>query len=237
MKREEMRARAAERCWASIGVLGGDRSCPLLVDLAHCRQCEVLTVAAHGLLAKLPVESAEAIVLRTSREGGEAGRVSATIPGTIEAPAETLERPLSVITFEVGGQSLALEARRVVEVSNARPVRRVPHRTSPAFTGLVNVQGRLEPCFSLGAVLGLPPTIDELAEPRLLVIGDDARRCAFLVQRVSLREADLALVGDPPLTVSGALDTHVRGILRLGDRPWSWLDADRLLASLEKALV
>src|SRR5207253_2254797 len=125
---------------------------------------------------------------------------------------------------------LALEAKRIVEVSATRPVRRVPHRTGAAFVGLVNVRGKLEPCFSLSMVLGLSADRDP-TEPRLIVVGDESRRCAFHAQRVSLREADATLVGDPPATVSAALDTHVLGIVRLADRPWSLLDVDRLLAT------
>ena len=95
---------------------------------------------------------------------------------------------------------------------------------------------RLWPGGSLGAMLGLPPTV-EPGEPRLLVVGDDVRRCAFHVYRPALQEADSGGVGAPPATLSAALESHVRGILRLGDRPWSWLDADRLLTSLERRLA
>jgi chemotaxis signal transduction protein len=200
VKREEIRLRVLERCWSVIGVLGGDRSCPLLLTRGHCRECEVVEQAAHQLLSR-PGLSPDARQREESDEIAEA------------ANADTF----SVITFDVGGHNLALEAKRIVEVSEARAVCRVPHRTSPAFLGLVNVQGVLEPCFDL-------------------VVGDENRRCAFLAQNVALREADLARVGDPPATVSGALDTHVRGILRLADRPWSWLDVDRLMSTLEKAI-
>ena len=225
MNRSELRSRAERRCWATEGVLGGDRSCPKLAAYAHCRECSVLVVAAHQLLSRLPAEEADTTpphVSSAEQHGGAA---------QTDAPA----RPFSVITFDVGGASLALEATRVVEVATERPVRRVPHRTGAALLGLVNVQGRLEPCFSLAAVLKLPPN-QEQGGRRLIVVGDDSRRCAFYAHHVSLREADMARVGDPPATVSAALDTHVRAILRLAERPWSWLDADRLMLSLERAL-
>jgi len=225
MKREEARARAERRCWSTEGVLGGDRSCPELAERAHCRECNVLVVAAHQLLSRVPSDDAQT----ETALAFAAGRAWAN-----GAPESA--QPFSVITFDVGGASLALETRRVVEVATPRPVCRVPHRASAAFLGLVNVQGRLEPCFSLAVVLGLPAD-DAEAEPRLVVVGDESRRCAFYAHRVALREADHALLGDPPATVSAALDTHVRAIIRLAERPWSWLDADRLLASLERALT
>ena len=224
MKREEARARADRRCWATEGVLGGDRSCPELALRAHCRECNVLVVAAHQLLSRVPSDDAVTEPALSLVAGG----VGPSGPDSTQ--------PFSVITFDVGGASLALETRRVVEVGTRRPVCRVPHRASPAFLGLVNVQGRLEPCFSLAVVLGLSPD-DEDAERRLVVVGDESRRCAFYAHRVALREADRALLGDPPATVSAALDTHVRAIIRLAERPWSWLDVDRLLASLERALA
>ena len=190
-------------------------------------------------LPRRPLSPCPSRLLRSPRARSPAAAINAAVR-TSRADAVMVcidgARMLSVITFEVGGQYLALEAARVVEVSATRPVRRVPHRTSPVFAGLVNVQGKLEPCFSLGAMLGLPPTV-EPGEPRLLVVGDDVRRCAFHVYRPALQEADSGGVGAPPATLSAALESHVRGILRLGDRPWSWLDADRLLTSLERRLA
>ena len=88
----------------------------------------------------------------------------------------------------------------------------------------------------LASVLALP-VVAGRGDPRLIVLGDDVRRYAFFAHDVALREADVSRVGEPPATVSAALETHVRGILRLGDRPWSWLDADRLLSTLERALA
>ena len=174
------------------------------------------------------------------RAESSGGSIKSPTAAGIAAPKrgepDAAPRTFSVITFDVGGTSLALEAKRIVEVSATRPIRRVPHRASAAFLGLVNVQGKLEPCFSLSVVLGLPPDRDP-SEQRLVVVGDESRRCAFHIQRVALREADLGLVGDPPATVSAALDTHVRGIVRLADRPWSLLDVDRLLVSLERTLA
>ncbi len=243
MNRDEAKARAAQRCWSIIGVLGGDRSCPELVERVHCRECPVLVIAAHQLLSRLDVDATTTIAKTsggTTRAPTSAGHTKASTAVGVAAPrlgeAETASQTFSVITFDVGGTSLALEAKRIVEVSVTRPVRRVPHRTGAAFVGLVNVQGRLEPCFSLSVVLGLPPDRDP-GEPLLVVVGDEARRCAFHAKRVTLREADVGLIGDPPATVSAALDTHVRGIVRLGDRPWSLLDVDRLLVSLERTLA
>ena len=254
MNREETRVRAAERCWSVIGVLGGDRSCPELVERTHCRECPVIVVAAHRLLSRLDVDLATSIGKPVTSAGSAKSPTSAgamrapTSGGSIKSPTasgiaaprrfepEPAAQTFSVITFDVGGTNLALEAKRIVEVSATRPIRRVPHRASAAFLGLVNVQGKLEPCFSLSVVLGLPPD-REPTEQRLVVVGDESRRCAFHIQRVALREADLGLVGDPPATVSAALDTHVRGIVRLADRPWSLLDVDRLLVSLERTLA
>lgn len=250
MNREQARARAAERCWSLIGVLGGDRSCAELKERTHCRECPVLVVAAHQLLSRLDVDATTAITPSSAgatraptsagamRAPTSAGVLKSPTAAGIAAPGREYEAPqtFSVITFDVGGTSLALEAKRIVEVSTTRPIRRVPHRTSAAFLGLVNVQGKLEPCFSLSVVLGLPPD-REAGESRLIVVGDDSRRCAFHALRVTLRDADLRLVADPPATVSAALDTHVRGIVRLSDRPWSLLDVDRLLLSLERTLA
>jgi chemotaxis-related protein WspD len=212
MNRDEQRKRAAGRCWATIGALGGDRSCAVLRDV-HCRECEVLVLAADDLLAIAP-------------RGSDRG------PALVR---ETAQRRLVMVTFEVGGHALALEVSQLVEVGAQRPVRRLPHRPGPIFAGLVNVKGRLEPCFSLAAALGLreeaPP-----AEPRLVVIGRAARACAFHVAKLSLLEIDAGAVGDPPATVTSAFDTHVRGVLQSEGRSWAWLDSERLMTTLERSL-
>jgi chemotaxis-related protein WspD len=115
-------------------------------------------------------------------------------------------------------------------------VRRLPHRSGPIFRGLVSVKGRLEPCFSLAAALGLEGG-EAPAERRLVVMGRPGRACAFQVAKVSLIEVARDAVGDPPATVKTALDTHVRGLL-VGDegRSWAWLDAERLINTLERSL-
>lgn len=226
MNREEARLRTEGRCWASIGVLGGDRSCPVLRECAHCRECDVIAVAADDLLMRSELP---AVIPRIS------SRPMRTAESDDAIAITSTGKRLSVVTFDLSGQGLALEVARLVEVGVERSVRRVPHRTSAAFVGLVNVQGKLEPCFSLPAVLGLQAQ-GNTSNRRLLVVGDEERRCAFFADHVSLQEVDLNAVAEPPATVSAALDTHVRGILRLGGRPWSLLDADRLMATLEGSL-
>ena len=223
MNRDEQRKRAAGRCWATIGALGGDRSCAVLREV-HCRECEVLVLAADDLLASAPSGS----------DRGQ-GLVREAVQGQPFGPSRTVERRLVMVTFEVGGHALALEVSQLVEVGAQRPVRRLPHRPGPIFAGLVNVKGRLEPCFSLAAALGLreeePPV-----EPRLVVIGRAARACAFHVAKLSLLEIDAGAVGDPPATVASAFDTHVRGVLQTEVRSWAWLDSERLMTTLERSL-
>ncbi len=225
MNRTAAREYAARRCWANIGNLGGDRSCPKLLEVGSCRECEVIAVAADDLLAREP----------TAAPALEAGRAAPLGPLAPSAAAEGHDR-LTLVTFMLGDQALAVDVTRLVEVGAPRPVRRVPHRTRGAFLGLVNVQGRLEPCFSLSHVLGLEP-IPEAAERRLVVVGDARHRCAFFAQKVALKDADQGAVGEPPATITAALDTHVRGILRLAGQSCAWLDVDRLINTLERSLT
>ena len=57
--------------------------------------------------------------------------------------------------FRVGTEWLALPAAAIQEVSNLRPVHRVPHRTSGVLLGVVNVRGELLICVSLARVFGI----------------------------------------------------------------------------------
>jgi chemotaxis-related protein WspD len=125
-------------CWNRIGVRG-DRSCPELQEHAHCRNCPVQRAVAAELLAHpVPGEYAAVWTEHVSRP----------------VQAAALDTASSVI-FRVGTEWLALPAAAIQEVSNLRPVHRVPHRTSGVLLGVVNVRGELLICVSLARVFGI----------------------------------------------------------------------------------
>jgi chemotaxis-related protein WspD len=211
--------RAADRaavtdCWNKIGIYG-DRSCPKLVEHAHCHNCEVYSAAALSLLDRqLPPQ----YVADWTAHFAKAGTV-------------TERYTHSALIFRIGVDWLGLSTQVVDEVAELRTVRPLPHRRNGIVLGLVNVRGELILCVSLGKLLGL--TEDKAGETtvpsRLVVLHHEGRRMAFIadeVQRTTrYRQEDLAL---PPATIARAAANYTKGVL-----PWR----DRLVACLDEQVV
>jgi chemotaxis-related protein WspD len=79
---------------------------------------------------------------------------------------------VSVLIFRLGVEWLSFRTRAVAEVTMARPVHSVPHRTNDVFLGLVNVQGQVQLYVSLHGLLGLT---DSSTPGRLVVLRGRAR--------------------------------------------------------------
>jgi chemotaxis-related protein WspD len=159
-------------CWRRIGV-AGDRQCPELNALGHCRNC--------SRYAELAVQMLD----RPSPDGYIEQATESLAAGEEPEAHDTL----ATIVFRVGGEWLALPADVFEEASPLRPIRPLPQRSGSVLLGLVNVRGSLQLCVSLAALLG----VDQAAAaeqsptgagPRLLVISRDGDRWAFAVDEV-----------------------------------------------------
>ena len=125
-------------CWSRIGV-AGDRSCELLAQHAHCRNCGEYAGAAQQHLAR-PVDAA---YLRDWAEH-------------FRAPEVAKERlDASAVVFRIGREWLALPTAMFVRIAPSAAPHKVPHRTNPGLRGIVNIAGRLYPCVALSDVLGI----------------------------------------------------------------------------------
>lgn len=158
-------------CWNQIGV-SGDRSCPELVALVHCRNCPVFAAAARSFFHRPAPEGylAEWSHWLAGSDGAKAGESDKEV-GREAAPARGAE--LSVLIFRLGAEYLALRTHALAEVTNIRPVHYVPHRSNQILTGLVNLRGQVELCVSLHGLLDA----DASHTPaRLIVLYDRDRR-------------------------------------------------------------
>lgn len=138
-------------CWNRIGVRG-DKSCPLLVEHIHCRNCAVYASAATRLLDRysLSQESHEQVQVQEKSDGR------------------------SMLLFRLGEEWLALATRSLVEVAPLQPVHSLPHQRSRVLQGVANVRGALVPCLSLADLLGLEVLASSISTrimPRMLIIA------------------------------------------------------------------
>jgi chemotaxis-related protein WspD len=140
---------------------------------------------------------------------------------------------VSVLTFRLGEEWLALPVRALVEVTPPRPIHRIPHRAAP-LAGLVNIRGELHLCVHLDHLLGIPAAA---AKARLLVTEWDNQRWVFPVDAVDqVRRVARADLGLPPPTVSRAGDRLTSGVFQDGERRIGLLDPQRLYVALKGKL-
>ncbi|MGH8463360.1 MAG: chemotaxis protein CheW [Pseudomonas sp.] len=145
-------AAAIDDCWNRIGVRG-DKSCPLLVEHVHCRNCATYASAATRLLDRYSLSQDSHAQVQVQEEGS--GR--------------------SMLLFRLGEEWLALPTACLVEVAPLQPVHSLPHQRSRVLQGVANVRGALVPCLSLAELLGLDALATASASsrvmPRMLIIA------------------------------------------------------------------
>lgn len=189
-------------CWNRTGV-AGDRSCPELERLVHCRNCRAYTEVARASL-HAPVE--DTYQEFWARELGQVSQAATPADG-------------AAVVFRIGAEWLALPAALVRSVAPQAPAHRIPHRNAPGLLGVVNVGGRLLPAVSLGALLGVdtrqaPAVAGRHVFPRLLVIEAGKQPCALPVAELHgvVRYAAAALA-EPAETVERPRPEHLDGVL------------------------
>lgn len=220
-------------CWNRIGVKG-DRSCPELQQHVHCRNC--------------PVQRAVAVELLAQHVPGD---YCAQWTEHVSRPVPQTERDIaSAVIFRIGTEWLALPAAAIQEVSNLRPIHRVPHRTSGVVLGVVNVRGELLTCVSLARVFGLegetvpapsgaggPAPSALLPRKRLLVIRRKDLRAACPVDYVEgVHRYAPAALSSVPATVAKAGTRYSRALLAWRDQTVGVLDEELLFPALKRGM-
>jgi len=193
-------------CWNRIGVCStSTERCPELVRVIHCRNCPVYAAAGRHLLDRQVPEN-------YAKEW-----TSVFARGKVEKQAKVN----SAFVFRAGGEWLALAAKLIQEVVDMGVIHSLPHRNSTILRGVVNIRGKLELCFSIGAILG----IDRLEKvkkeddkyispPRLVVTERSGERIVFPVSEIygTFRYAE-GMLQPLPVTVSGSRAAFTKGIL------------------------
>ena len=163
---------SVQDCWQEIGIFG-DRSCPRLESEIHCRNCEIYRTGGHDLLDRpLPEDYRREITFKLQ----------------VQAEKED-EHPLHLVLFRIGGAWLAMASECFVRTLARSSVMPIPGRSNQVFRGLVNTQGDLRLCVSLGELFKSEtehPVIDVSARvfPRMLEIRIDGERWIFEADEV-----------------------------------------------------
>jgi chemotaxis-related protein WspD len=220
-------AHGQDDCWNRIGVWG-DRSCPELLKVGHCHNCPVFAGASRRFLDAPSPE-------------GYLDEWTKRLVDPIEETATDLQ---SVLILRIGDEWLALRVQVLLEVTNPRPIHRVPHRAG-LLSGLVNIRGELQLCVHLAQVLGVKHQAEHpvSAEPasanhgngqeRMIVVQRDGDRWVFPVDEVDqvYRFSASELTG-APATLARAAHRLTRGVFSWHARSIGFLDDARLFKVL-----
>ena len=204
----------------------------------HCRNCPVQRGVAAELLAHdVP------------------GDYIAQWTEHVARPARQVEsNTASAIIFRIGTEWLALPAAAIQEVSNLKPIHRVPHRTSGVVLGVVNVRGELLTCASLARVFGLEHEAERspasanpsnpsassalFARKRLLVIRRKDLRAACPVDYVEgMHRYAPAALSAVPATVAKAGTRYSRALLAWREQTVGVLDEEMLFSALKRGMA
>ncbi|WP_160106769.1 chemotaxis protein CheW [Pseudomonas izuensis] len=213
-------AQAIDDCWNRIGV-HGDKSCPLLIEHIHCRNCAVYSAAATRLLDRYALQQED-------RE-----HVSATVQSEVKTR--------SLLMFRLGEEWLGLTTRSLVEVAPHQAIHSLPHQRSRALLGVANVRGALVACLSLVELLGLD-SVNHVAAgarvmPRMLIIAAHGGPVVVPVDEVDgIHAIDERILDAASRSGTQASAKYTRGVLPFKGRSLRWLDEEQLLSAVTRSL-
>lgn len=212
-------------CWNKIGV-SGNRTCPELARVVHCRNCPVYSAAGRSLLERdLPVDYRRYWTEYFSREKK---RVN---PGR-----------MSVVLFRIGREWLALSTTAFQQVVERRTIHSLPHRRNGIVLGLINVRGELRICVSLGRLLRIE-TDGQVASSRgicdrLVVAEWQGSVVTFPVDEVyGVQRFHPEELKEAPATVARANPSLTRGLLAWNNQLAGCLDEESLFSTLNRSLA
>ncbi|MGE0666739.1 MAG: chemotaxis protein CheW [Sphingomonadales bacterium] len=211
-------------CWQIIGI-DGDRSCPELAQHIHCRNCPTFVDAAREFLDREPEEDYidEVTGLNTNMSSGA-----------------LRDEGMPVMAFRLGAEWHGLPVGVIDQIHPVAPIRRVPHRTNPGFLGLTAIDGQIELCMSLHAVLGVD---DGDGKPAagirrwlMLKLGEE-RWVAPVDEIMGVVRVDPKHVRHIPATLERSPDPASTGIFEVDDLRVSLLAPDPLLRRFKACLA
>ncbi|MBA4359398.1 MAG: chemotaxis protein CheW [Pseudomonas sp.] len=214
-------AQAIDDCWNRIGI-HGDKSCPLLIEHIHCRNCAVYSAAATRLLDRYALQ-------QDDRE-------------QVSVAVEIDVKTRSLLMFRLGEEWLGLATRSLAEVAPLQAIHSLPHQRSRALLGVANVRGALVACLSLVELLGLDGTASVTSGarvmPRMLIIAAHGGPVVVPVDEVDgIHAIDERILEAASQSGTQASARYTRGVLQFKGRSLRWLDEEQLLSAVTRSLT
>ncbi len=209
-----------DTCWKRIGV-HGDKSCPLLAEHVHCRNCEVYAAAAIRLLDRFAGQGDGLDELETE---------------------ETQVECRSLLIFRLGDEWLALATGSLLEVVAKALIHSLPHQHSRSLLGVTNVHGTLVACLSLAELLELAPvstaSTARRTTPRMLIVAGQGGPVVMPVDEVDgIHAVPLQLVHAASRGGGQVVSQLAAGVLQWHGRSVTLLDEERLRQAISRSLT
>lgn len=227
-----------DRCWNAIGV-EGDRSCPRLTHVIHCRNCDFYSAAGQGLLEREAPSGYRQDWTRLLAE-------TQTSHASLEEEVRTLGSTelLSIVIFRLAKEWLGLPAYLFQEVTPLSPVHHLPQRSNAVFRGLVNIRGEIQLCIALEGLLNLQIadgselTLSPVAYQRFVVIEKLGSRWVFAVDEVyGIQHFAVDSLRDAPASLAKSTNTYTKGLLHWRGRYVNYLDDELLFDALTRRIL
>ncbi|HUU26496.1 MAG TPA: chemotaxis protein CheW [archaeon] len=227
MAKNRVSSNEKKDCWNTIGI-HGDTSCPELEKVIHCHNCPVYSQAGRLLFER----QLSADYLREWTE---------LLSGEKETEAGAT---VSFAVFRIGREQLAVQALLVKEVTELKIIHSIPHLTNKILTGLVNIHGKIQLCFSLAGLLGLEREKSDGENPghkvykRMIVLEWEGASWVFPVDEIyGIYRFQPEKLSAVPETVSRSHSTYTKGIISLLDKKIGCLDHELLFNSLKRSIL
>lgn len=213
---------AIDDCWNRIGI-HGDKSCPLLADHIHCRNCSVYSAAATRLLDRYALQ-----------QDDQRAQAAEAVDNQVATR--------SLLMFRLGEEWLGIATRCLVEVAPLQPIHSLPHQRSRALLGVANVRGALVASLSLVELLGLDSSgtgaTGGRIMPRMLIIAAQDGPVVVPVDEVD----GIHAIDERTLSAASASGTQAsarftQGVLQWKGRSLRWLDEAQLLSAVTRSLA
>lgn len=148
---------------------------------------------------------------------------------------------IPVVIFRVGGEYLALPTVAIGQITEMKPVHRIPHQRGRILKGLVNINGQLRLFVSLANLLELGDVfkgVEAHTNNSLLMIEEEGEVWVFAVSEVcGLHHCDLARLKNVPVTVAKSAANYLKGVFSWSDRSVGLLEEELLFFSLRRSLL
>ncbi len=156
-------------------------------------------------------------------------------PGTTPtSPILNPDPSLGVIVFRVGQEHFALSSNVVGQITEKKPVHRIPHQFGKILKGIVSIHGQLRLFVSLAHLLDL----DEAEPHAFLMIEKEGEVWVFAVSEVyGLHRCDLARLQGVSVSAAKPAVNYLKGFFFWGDKTVGLLEEELLFFGLRRGIL